>query len=274
MQGVQDGFKKTMIQTGIRQIKQVGSRECEYCNSTVPIMERMDIEGNIHKESLCLKCETEKTRQRFPSKGNLKREKARGFSIKHEKVPKKLRGKTAASYIPETDSEKNMKNTIGDYVLNFGKTEYNSLVLAGPMGVGKSHLAYAAGAELRKRGYSTMFIPVDDFLSLIKTTYDKETDLSEQSIFEMIEEIDLLIFDEIGAEYNSRKDGFESWASEKVLKVVDLREDLPTIYTTNYRPADFESKYGSVQGGRIVSRMQAGAKKIMVDGRDRRSGDY
>ncbi|MBD1223264.1 ATP-binding protein [Virgibacillus halodenitrificans] len=270
MQGVQEGLKKVMQNAGIGRIRKIGERECEECGSTVPIMERSDREGNVFEESLCLSCETNKTRSRFPDKGELLRAKAQGFSIKYEVVPKKLLGKTVSEYQTETDSEKLMKNTIADYIMNFGKTKHNSLILAGQMGVGKSHLAYATAAELRKQGYSTMFIAADDFLKLIKSTYEKETDLSEKTIFEMIQEIDLLVFDEIGAEYNNQKGEYESWASEKILKVTDLREDLPTIYTTNYSPADFEGKYGAIQGGRIVSRMQAGAKRIVVEGRDRR----
>lgn len=274
MEAAISGLKQIMRTAGIAGIRQIDTRTCETCSKKVPVMERIDREGNKHIESICLACETNKTRSRFPKKEDLLREKAKGFSLKYEVVPKKLIGKTVSEFKPENESEKEMKKAVADYIVNFGKTEHHSLVLAGPMGLGKSHLAYAIGAELRRQGYSTMFIATDDFLRLIKGTFDRGTDLSERTIFEMIEEIDLLIFDEIGAEYNNQKGEFESWASEKILKVVDLREDLPTIFTTNYSPADFEQKYGRTQGGRIVSRMMAGAKKVVVEGKDRREQDY
>ncbi len=189
-------------------------------------------------------------------------------------VPKKLIGKTVSGYIHENDTEKTMKSEVTNYIMNFGKTDFNSLVLKGPMGVGKSHLAYAACMELRKRGFSTMFISSDDFLKLIRSTFDRDSELTEKKIFEMIEQLDLLVFDEIGAEYINKKDGYETWASEKILKVTDLREDQNNIYTTNYSAPQMEGKYGPIQGGRIASRMIAGAKRIQVDGRDRRAKSF
>lgn len=269
MQGAANGLKSNMRQLGIKRIRQQGTRECETCGEEVPVMIRTDKHGEEHQESICLSCETKKTKSRFPDKQSLKRTKAKGFSLKYEKIPKNLQGKVFQDFLSENDSEENMLNTVQEYVNHFGKTNYQSLLLKGPSGLGKSHLAHVAGKELRDKGYGTMFIRSDDFLSLIKSTFDNPN-LSEKTIFEMIEEIDLLIFDEIGAEYSNNRDGYESWASEKILKVTDLRENLPTIYTTNYSAPDFESKYGKIQGGRIASRMMSGAKRVLVDGRDRR----
>ncbi|WP_171046306.1 ATP-binding protein [Lentibacillus cibarius] len=251
-------------------IKQVGTRECERCGASVPVFVRKDKEGNTHQESTCLDCETNKTRSQTPVKEDVQKEKVNDFAINNERIPEKLIGKTVSELIPENESETAMKESVTDYIMNFGKTEHNSLVLAGAMGLGKSHLAYAAGIELRRQGFITMFINTNDFLDLIKSTFGGKTVLSERKIFEKIGQIDLLIFDEIGGEYDKNKNGFESWASEKILKVADSRETLPTIYTTNYSPAGFEKKYGNIQGGRIVSRMFAGAKRINVEGRDRR----
>ena len=283
MQETADGLKNVMKKFGMRRIKQVGTRKCEECGSEVPIMQRIDHEGNEHETSVCLNCDNQKIRSRLPKlevnpetgEARLPKEnKAKGFSLKFEKVPDKLIGKTLNELQWENESEKFLKDTCADYVLNFGELDYHSLVLFGPMGVGKSHAAYAVSKALRERGYTTMFIMADDFLNLIRSTYDNESSLTEQIIFDMIGELDLLVFDEIGAEYNRQNNPFESWASEKIFKVTDIRENKPTIFTTNYAPSDFEEKYGSVQGGRIVSRMMAGAKKIVVEGRDRREGDF
>ncbi|WP_181350506.1 ATP-binding protein [Thalassobacillus sp. CUG 92003] len=274
MNSAVEGLRANMERLGVGGIVQTGSRECERCGNQVPIMERRDREGNTHEESMCLNCQTDQTRSRFPKREDLKKEKAKGFSLKYEQVPEKLIGKTVSEYKAETESEKDMCMAVAELIRDFGETVHHSLVLKGPMGLGKSHLAYAAGAELRRQGYSTMFISSDDFLNLIKSTYNKETDLSERTIFDMIEEIDLLIFDEIGAEYINKKDNFETWASEKIYKVTDLRENKPTIFTTNYAAEDMEAKYGPVQGGRIISRMMAGAKRMVVEGRDRRTQDF
>ncbi|GGD05176.1 ATP-binding protein [Pontibacillus salipaludis] len=270
MNGTFNGLKQNMERLNIGRIQQVGTRTCESCQGQVPVMERTDRDGVVHEESLCIACDTQKLKSKAPKAEDVKFEKIKRFGEKHQKVPGKLIGKTVAKYVPENDSEKAMKEAIVDYVRNFGNTAHHSLVLKGPMGLGKSHLAYAASSEIRRRGYSVMYIAADDFLSLIKSTFDKKSELTESKIFEMIEQLDLVVFDEIGAEYLNKKDEFESWASEKILKVTDLREDKPTIYTTNYSAPEMEKKYGSIQGGRITSRMMAGAKRILVEGRDRR----
>ncbi|MGP4073806.1 ATP-binding protein [Piscibacillus sp. B03] len=282
MQNTQDGLKQVMKNIGLGRIRQIGTRICEECQSEVPIMERTQQDGQTLKTSVCLTCDNNKLRKRLPKlemdpesgeakvpKGN----KAKGFSLKYEKVPDKLKGKTLNDLKWENESEKQLREICAQYILNFGQLDYHSLVLYGPMGVGKSHAAYAISKALKDRGYTTMFMMSDDYLSLIKSTYDNP-DLSEQSIYDMIAELDLLVLDDIGAEYNNQKGKFESWASEKIFKLVELREDKPTVFTTNYQAGDFEDKYGHVQGGRIISRMMAGAKRIEIDGRDRREGDY
>lgn len=274
MDAMQKAMGSTMRRLNTRGVERVGTRTCEHCESEVPIMQRTDSEGNVHEVSDCLNCDTDKIRKDLPAVEELPRRKARGFAEKFERVPSKILGKTVSQYKAETEEERIMRMDVAEYIRDFGQTPHHSLVLKGSMGVGKSHLAHAAGSALRKKGFITMFISSDDFLRLIKSTFKNEDRLDEVTIFRMIEEVDLLIFDEIGAEYHNRKDEYETWASEQILKVVDLREDKPTIYTTNYNAEQMENKYGPIQGGRIISRMMAGAKSIKVEGRDRRIQEF
>lgn len=274
MNSAAEAMRNNMTRLNLKGIKQIGTRTCETCEKQIPIMQRIDADGEVHEVSDCLNCQTNEIRKSLPKIEDLETRKVAGFSTRYERVPSKIRGKTVSEYKAETETERNMRMAVAEYIRDFGKTEHHSLILKGSMGLGKSHLAYAAGAALRKNGYATMFISSDDLLRLIKSTYQDNKGIDEITIFSMIEKLDLLVFDEIGAEYHNRKDDHETWASEQILKVVELREDKPTIFTTNYGSEEMERKYGAIQGGRIISRMMSGSKSIKVEGRDRRIQEF
>src|SRR5699024_12000063 len=54
----------------------------------------------------------------------------------------------------------------------------------------------------------------------------------------MIDELDLLVLDDIGSEYvKANEYGYESWASDVLYKVFDMRLNKSIICSTNYSVA-------------------------------------
>src|SRR5699024_10341924 len=88
----------------------------------------------------------------------------------------------------------------------------------------------------------------------------------------MIDELDRLVLDDIGAEYvKANEYGYESWASDGLYKVFDMRLNKSIICSTNYSEKILTDKYGKNRS-RIIDRMMDLAKAIRLEGeRYRRS---
>ena len=77
------------------------------------------------------------------------------------------------------------------------------LLMVGPAGIGKSHLAKAAALQLAESGYSVEVATADGLLSRIKQTFDRG-DRSQASTADVMHEIaaaGVLVVDDLGAEY-------------------------------------------------------------------------
>lgn len=114
----------------------------------------------------------------------------------------------------------------------------NFLVLAGPTGVGKTHLAVAIVWEWLEDGFSVFFSRVDDLLDDLRRGYDDDT---YHKKLECIRKCSLLVLDDLGAEHA------KEWAGEKIDRIVDWRyvNRMPLVVTTNAKSEDLAPRVAS-----------------------------
>jgi DNA replication protein DnaC len=114
----------------------------------------------------------------------------------------------------------------------------NFLVLAGPTGVGKTHLAMAIAWEWFEDGFDVLFTRVDDLLDWLRQGYDDNT---YQKRLESIRRRHLLVLDDLGTE--QAKD----WAGEKLDRIIDWRyvNRAPLVVTTNAKSEDLAPRVAS-----------------------------
>lgn len=167
----------------------------------------------------------------------------------------------------KVDKQQEAKQIAIKFITEFDKEK--SFVMSGEPGIGKSHIAVAIAKALQN-DYSVLFIKSTDLLGLIKESYSG-ADYSERDIFNICHQVDLLVLDDIGAEYDKSQNN-ESWASDILFKVLDSRLGKSTVITTNYSETQLENKFG-MNGKRIVSRMNDKAEKIRIFGKDMRKSD-
>jgi DNA replication protein DnaC len=125
-----------------------------------------------------------------------------------------------------------------------GEAAFSIYTLAGPTGVGKTHLAIAIGWDWIERGRWVKFHQVGEMLDELRATFDKTEkslrgdepfrDLTFEELFTQLKDCDLLILDDLGAECQTR------WATEKLDSLINHRylHRKAMVVTTNAKSED------------------------------------
>jgi DNA replication protein DnaC len=110
----------------------------------------------------------------------------------------------------------------------------HGLLLMGPCGVGKTHLAVAALKEIVLRGHGGLFYDDRELLKEIQDSYNAENQATEMGVLEPVLQAEILVLDDVGSSKPSL------WALETVGHVLNTRynEKRVTLLTTNYLDAD------------------------------------
>ena len=128
------------------------------------------------------------------------------------------------------------------------------LYLAGPTGVGKTHLAAAIVGESIAQGRDVLFRFVPDLLDDHRRSYGPAGGKSFDHAFSQVRDVDILILDDLGAEAST------AWAEEKLYQLIVHRHDsmMPTVFTSRTALetiGDSETRITSRYSDAIVSRL-------------------
>jgi len=128
------------------------------------------------------------------------------------------------------------------FVRNYPQVEEQGLLLMGPCGVGKTHLAVAAFKELVLRGHEGLFYDYRELLKEIQASYNPVNQSTEMSVLEPVLKAELLLLDDLGASKPS------AWALETVGHILNSRynEKRITLITTNYLDGESAQRARSV----------------------------
>jgi len=126
------------------------------------------------------------------------------------------------------------KLVVQRFAAEFPVGNENGLLLMGPCGVGKTHLAVAALKEIILRGHSGLFYDYRELLKEIQDSYNAESQATEMGVLEPVLQAEILVLDDIGSSKPSL------WALETVGHVLNTRynEKRVTLLTTNFLDSD------------------------------------
>ncbi len=164
------------------------------------------------------------------------------------------------------------------------------LLLMGPVGVGKTHLAVAILKDLiEKKGVSCLFYESGSLLKAIQDSYNPISQTSETRVLAPVYQAEVLVLDELGASVPT------NWVRDTLYQIINTRynNNRLTIFTTNYldearTSAEPESeatasrrsrKFSSERiqemttleeriGTPLRSRLYEMCKKVMIEGED------
>ena len=112
------------------------------------------------------------------------------------------------------------------------------LVLSGPNGCGKTHLACAIANHRLSLGQVAFYIGVADLLDHLRSAFGPASDISYDELFEQVKNTPLLVLDDLSVE------GTTAWAKEKLEQLLNHRFNarLATVITTDVPLEKFDDR--------------------------------
>lgn len=157
-------------------------------------------------------------------------------------------------------------NTLGTPSLIYAKglasecaDKLRGLILGGPVGCGKTHLAIAYGVQAVNQGKTVLFVTMPELLRMMKN------DISlcrGAETLDKAKSVDVLILDDAGIERGT------DWGNEQLYMVVDHRygHGLPIVLTTNARGLDALQDEIGTRSRQICSRLLEMTEQAWIEG--------
>ena len=147
-----------------------------------------------------------------------------------------------------------------------GGKKNKGLYLHGSFGCGKSYIISAVFNELKKMGYKAEIVYFPTLLRDLKSNFDEL-----ESTMSYLENIDLLLIDDIGAEKVSE------WSRDEILGSIlqtRMNDYKTTFFTSNYTIEELEKHLSGdgneVAASRIIERIKVLTDDIELKGENRR----
>jgi DNA replication protein DnaC len=166
-----------------------------------------------------------------------------------------------------TDPQREAYRKAARFVETFPAVD-RGLLLYGPHGVGKTHLAVGLlRAVIRTKGARGYFFETRELLRLVRDTYNRSVDETEMEVLSPVLEADVLVLDDLGAERTSE------WVQETLGLVVNTRYNArrATVFTSNLQDLpDNTDPRGFVYqlGARTRSRLKEMCDWVEIYGAD------
>lgn len=144
---------------------------------------------------------------------------------------------------------------------SFDENDGDGLLFIGSCGTGKTHLAASIANHVMEQFAKTVkFGAFVDLLADIKSTFDKDSKISEDDIIKALYDVDLLIIDDVGKERNTE------WSNSILYRLINSRYEnyKSTIITTNLSIGELENEIGKATVSRIIEMCDG----VKMDGAD------
>ena len=209
-----------------------------------------------------------------------------GLLLQHACIPARYEHCELAEFVTKTSGSNPSLEAALLAAESFVKeypVEKTGLLLIGPIGVGKTHLAVGILKELvLRKGVPCLFYDYRELLKHIQNSYNSSVQATELEVLRPVFDTEVLALDELGAVKPTE------WVWDTVSHILNTRynDKRTTIITTNYpdeaeapeegeapdrfaaRRAMREETLGDRIGERMRSRLHEMCRKVAMEGSD------
>lgn len=156
-------------------------------------------------------------------------------------IPQRFVGQGFDSYRAHTPAQAEVKAVLEGFVAHYPQHARagTMLVLSGPPGTGKSHLACAVAQALMPT-QGVLYTHAIDLIRTVRESWRSESARSERDVIEDFANVDLLIIDEVGVQYRTE--------AERLLMfdIIDRRYRMrrPLLMLTNLNSPQLQTLLG------------------------------
>jgi DNA replication protein DnaC len=215
----------------------VARQDCAICGGTgFKIVRNEGLEGEALEKAVTCDCRVLSRAERL---------------LEQARIPERYKHCELSNFDHEglfkalTPAWRDASRFVGEYPL-----ERKGLLLIGPIGVGKTHLAAGIIHELiLQKGVPCLFYDYRELLKQIQNSYNASVQTTEMEVLRPVFETEVLVLDELGAVKPT------DWVWDTVSHILNTRynDDRTTIITTNYldQPPGGEPEHASSRAAAV-----------------------
>jgi DNA replication protein DnaC len=155
---------------------------------------------------------------------------SRRLFLDSARIPRRYANCTLESFKSEANSAQHKALQYARFLIGDYPYIDRGLLLMGPAGVGKTHLAVAILRGLLNKGVPCLFYESGSLLKRIQDSYNPISKTSETSVLSPVYEAEVLVLDELGATIPT------DWVRDTLYQIINTRynDKKLTIFTTNF----------------------------------------